>query len=297
MSTLALLGIRFLGTVIVAHWLAYFLVGALPDLGLAMLGISAVQEGALTEFTAKMDLPAGYFDSASRMLHLKLGQNLDGVPVNDVLWASITDSAIPFAISLSAVLIVISVFAAFPQLLLNPVVEAGSEFLTFVPAYVPSFIVLAVTGALNWIVYSDGTGVESLIIGVSASIMPCAFVVSTMSNAIVGEMRLPYVRTLHALGLSKSTILKNVKKAALIRLFHVIDKLMLIQMTVLIFSEIVFSVSGVGTMLLLAGQRTDVNTLIPSIVFIAILISLTRMLGMLLVAVTDPRQPNDGSVL
>lgn len=284
-------------TVLTAHLLVYFLIGALPEIGVAVLGIGAAQENALVEFAKQTELPNSYPDSLRRILSLDLGNSLSGVPVVEVLQESVLHSLPVFGISLTIVVAACATALRFPGLFVGKTVNHISEFFTFLPGYVPALVITAVFAPLGITVFANESFQGVIVAGFVVSIMPTALALNTIVSTLNYERRMPYAQTMRAIGKSETSVLRSLSRASLIQLSAIADKVITLQFAVIVFSEVIFSMPGFGSTLLLAAQRTDVNVLIAFVVVIAAVVSAARLFGTLIANILDPRSQNRSSVL
>lgn len=290
MGGLLRVGLRAAATVFVAHALVYALIGALPQTGIAILGLGAAQESALSRYAETADAPESYLEALARFFTMDFGRSLDGVAVSALLVQSVLTSLPVLGLSLAITAAAVILALARPRLFAPALVRGGFEFLTFLPAFVPAFVILAATVSLGQTMLAAEGWQRWALASLSVSVMPTALALITIRDGFDHELSMSYTRTLHALGLPEGRILANLRKAVVIQLAAIADKIVTLQIAVLIFTEVIFSMPGFGSALLLAARRTDINTLIAFVVAISATVSTARLLGTLVVARINPRQ-------
>lgn len=290
MGPLLLTGLRAVATVFVAHAFIYALVGALPRTGIAVLGLSAAQESSLSHFLATTDPPESYLEALARLITMEFGKSLDGVAVSTLMAQSTLTSLPVLGLSLGITATTTMLVLVWPHLLAPRVVRGGFEFLTFLPAFVPAFVILAVMVSLNQTTLATDGWQRTVIASLSVSVMPTSLALTTIRDGFDHEMSMGYTRTLRAMGLSRGRIVANLRKAVVIQIIAIADKIVTLQIAVLIFTEVIFAIPGFGNALLLAAQRTDINALIAFVVVISATVATARLLSTLVLARIDPRQ-------
>lgn len=254
-----------------------------------MLGYGAVQQGALENFGRNLDQPSSYLDSLLRILSFDLGKSIDGVPVKSVLANSVLLSGTTFIAGLFVVVIIISAGMYFPKIIKTNYMQRALEFLAFLPGFVPAFLIFAFLVTINHLEFLNNGLTQKVFIGISSIVMPTAFSLVTILGVLQRESRMPYVRALRGLGASEAAVMNAIRRAAVIQVVGIFDKVIIQYLSVQIFAEIVFSAPGFGTVLLLSAQRTDVNMIIPLVIVISLVIVVSRILMELAINFLDPR--------
>lgn len=266
-------------TVLIAHAFCFLLIGALPKTGIALLGIGAAEQTALSHFSTRIDIPTSYGDALFRLLVWDFGKTLDGATVTSTLetgmWQSFPLMLVSFgmiALSGASALFGLTVGQAF-------VVRETLRLSTFLPAFLPGFILLAfsASGGGQYL-YDDGL-LRIVVLGALIGFMPSCLAIVTIQNAYDTELSQPYVQVLRAFGYSTRQVYAGIRKAVLLYILAGWEKLFTMQIAILIFTEAIFSQPGFGNLILLAAQRTDVNLLLAGVVVISIYISLIRLIG------------------
>lgn len=279
---------KAVATVLVAHGLGYVLTGVLPKVGIGVLGVGAADPTALAHFGAKLDVPQNYLEALSHLLVGDLGRTVDQVSVASALAAAIVRS-LPVLFIATAVFAGCTLLALFwPQRFATAGRRGVFEFLTFIPVFMPSFVVFAVavmTGAVA--VFEDGQ-LRTLILGICVGVTPSCLSISTICHGYELELKRRYVKVMHAYGYDRQRLNAGVRKAILIHWIPTLEKIVTLQIAVLIFTEAIFSFPGFGSLILLAVQRTDVNVILAAIVGISLIISIIRLVAAVALSLLEP---------
>lgn len=279
---------RFVATVLVAHALAYALVCALPAIGVAVFGLGAADQTVLSQFRERVDAPVSYWDALYRVFAGNWGRTLDGASVAHSLYSSFSNSLPPLAISLAVLVLSIVLALQFPRMLAQMGASYTAGFLGFIPAYLPGFLLLAGTTLLGGVLLFEDSGLRDLALGVAIGLTPAAIAAATVSNAYRLELQLPYVTYMRACGLPEKVLYRNSSKAVLLYVLPGWEKLVSLQITILIFTEAIISYPGFGSFFLLSVQRTDVNVILVSVSLISMTVAAFRLLSALINALLEP---------
>lgn len=288
-------GARAVVSVAIAHALAYWLVGWLPQVGISFLGLGAAQDSVLTGFAANTDVADSYLESVKRLVGLDLGKSLDGIPIQSVLTDSLWNSLPIFVISTAILTSATALAFALPRVLFTPMLKNAFEFLTFLPAFVPAFLLLVATVAFGETALANDSWQRWFMAGVCVAIVPTSFALSVMRDGFDRELAMPYTMMLRAIGMTERRVISSLRKTVALQLAYSFEKIITLQITVLIFTEIVFAMPGFGSTLLLGAQRTDANTIIAFVLVVSAIISTARFIGSFVNDHFDPRQVYAGA--
>jgi ABC-type dipeptide/oligopeptide/nickel transport system permease component len=222
-----------------------------------------------------------------------------GQPVGTLVWDGIT---ITLPLTLAAALLTtllgvpLGIVAAFRHNTpLDRAIVLSSITVHAVPAYVmaPMLLVLLVLN-LGWLPVTLGwPGLFSsgaVIPVVTLMLGPLVFVVRQTRNAVLEVLSEDYIRTAHAMGLRRRTVLVH----------HIVPNAMgpVINTTGLIFGgllvnsifvESIFNIPGFGSLLFNSALNQDYPLLIGSTVVAMVIISIAYFLTDVVLAIVDPR--------
>jgi ABC-type dipeptide/oligopeptide/nickel transport system permease component len=284
---------RALSTVLIAHAVAFALVGLLPKTGIAVLGIGAADPAVLVHYYDQLEVPRSYHEALCDLVAWNFGKTLDQVSAAKTMEAAIAHS-LPLLL-VSNVLLAAATGAAFfwPSVFMGAYRRRLFEFLTFVPAYLPGFLVLAVAVTTGSVLIFEESLWRELCLGLCIGAMPSCLSVTTIGNAYAIECTQRYVQFMRACGYNETGIAAVVRKAVLLYWLPISEKIFNLQLAVLIFTEGIFSHPGFGSMLLLAVQRTDVNLILASVIIISLSVTLVRLICGIALSLLDPRHEEE----
>src|SRR5262249_32603289 len=139
MSATAHATLRAVATVLVAHAIAYMLLGILPRVGAATFGIGAADPAVLERFTATTGAVQSYPKALAGLLQWDFGKTLDGISVRSVIYAGLVWSFPIFSVSLIWTINCSTVALFWPHVLARSGLQWAIAFVSFVPAFVPGF--------------------------------------------------------------------------------------------------------------------------------------------------------------
>ena len=260
----------------------------LPDVGIAVFGIGAADKSVLTGFQARVDVPSSYWEALSRLVAGNLGLTLDGRPVVRALYEGLAGSLplVCTGLGLFATATVISLYL--PRALSKLRVAWAIDFLAFVPAYLPPFILLAVTVAIGSTVVFSESIARHLALGLAIGLPPAALAAAAIGNAYRIELERPYVVYMRACGFSDPTIYAHVRRSAIQFAIPALEKLFSLMIAILIFTEALASYPGFGSLFLLAVQRSDFNFILGAVLMVSIVVVSLRMAGSFAISVLEP---------
>jgi ABC-type dipeptide/oligopeptide/nickel transport system permease component len=270
---------KAVATVLLAHCMAYVLVGALPKAGVAILGIGAADSDALKRFQMEVDAPRTYIEAFYRLVSFDFGRSMDGTSVTTVVATALKGSMPLLVVSGTIIALTMAVTLMRPRHLMHSVVQQTSEFLAFIPAYLFGFVALAVSVAGGSVVLFVDSLWRDLVLGIAIGLGPACLALSTVCRIYSIEADKQYVTFMRACGFDDDRIYRNLRKAGLGYAIPSWEKLFSLQLSVLIFTEAVFSYPGFGSMLLRAIQRSDLNMILASVTLISALVVAVRTCG------------------
>ena len=161
-----------------------------------------------------------------------------------------------------------------------------------IPSFVMAFVLVYLFAVrLRWFPSGGWGGPRNLVLPVLAYALPATGGVALWTRQCMAEvMSADYVRTAHAKGLGRSTVVgRHVLRNALIPMITSFLPLFPGMMTGSIFIEQVFGLPGLGKYFVLASTNRDYPMVLGITMFWALLISLTYLLTDILYGIIDPR--------
>ena len=275
---------------------------------LSRLGVDADQaqiEALKEELNLNKPLATRYFIWLKGVFTGNMGQSFRySVPVSDLILSRIS---VTFILALISLLLII--FVGVPLGIIsarynNKIPGLFISFISQIGMAVPSFwtgillmflfgIVLkwfSVSGYVSW---SENPllCIKSLTLpAISIAIPNIATVIRYMKNMVLDEMKKEYVKTAYSKGLSTSQVLsRHILKNAII---PVITILGMITATILggsIIIEQVFSLPGIGRLLINAITTRDIPLVQGIIVYISVMIVIINFIIDIFYTIIDPR--------
>lgn len=280
---------KAIATVFIAHFTAYTLVAFLPTTGIVILGIGAADPNVLENYRAQFDIPDSYQKAFIQLISWDFGKTLDGVSVSSTLYTGLAQSMPILAISFSLIITAILFALFWPRVISGNITRGLLEFATFLPAFLPAFLLFILVVLSGTVLILQQSLLTVAILGICVGFTPCCLAILTIHNGFQLENTERYVHFMRACGFGKNDIYRNTRKAVLLYSISSWEKLLTLQIAVLIFTEAVFSYPGFGSALVRALQRTDVNLLLASIVSISIAVATLRVIGTLTYILLEPR--------
>ncbi|MCT4620115.1 MAG: ABC transporter permease [Marinisporobacter sp.] len=278
------------------------------DPAMAILGMDA-ESGQIEALRSQMglDLPVTvrYIKWMGNVLKGDLGQSIHfAMPVKELI-----GSRLPVTLSLAIMAIGIATIVAIPLGILSArangkCVEYIISICTQLGMAIPSFwlgiILIYLFGLqLHW--FSPGgyvpwsesirDGFLSLILPASAIAIPTiAVLVRYLKTSLLEQLKLDYVRTAYSKGLKeKAIIYKHVLKNALIPVITIMGMIITSVLGGSLVIEQVFSLPGLGRLLISSIQYRDFLLIQGMVMYIAIAVIIVNFLIDLLYKVLDPR--------
>lgn len=300
-TTLARIVARFAALLLVASVLIFVLLRAVPgDPARIALGVSATDE-AIAELSAKLGtdrpLATQYADWMGGLLTGRFGVSMaSGTDITPLVaeraGVSLTLTLVAMALSL-AVAVPLGVYLARRE---GRPDAALVDVLTQLGIVVPSFLVgiLAVavfSVRLGWLPANGwGTPAHLVLPALALTLVQAAILTRYVHRAVRGEMGKDYVRTARARGASiREVLFSRALKNAALPVLTVVG----VQLSNLIVGAVViervFTIPGLGTMLLSAVGNRDLTTVQTVMMLLVAFTLVVNMVVDLLYAVIDPR--------
>jgi oligopeptide transport system permease protein len=233
------------------------------------------------------------------LLHGNLGESIiyrPKVPITEIL-----RTKIPYSLYFGLAAIAISLALGIPMGIAMALSKSklwdklGTGYVVFINA-VPAaiyylFLQLYVTDILKLpILFKPDKPISWILPAISMSLGGIAYYAMWMRRYMVDELNKDYVRLARAKGLkSKGIMVKHVFRNAFVPMAQYLPSAILFTIAGSIYIESLYSIPGMGGLLVDAIQRQD-NTLVQALVLIYSSIGIIGLfLGDLLMAIFDPR--------
>ncbi|MEW8279823.1 MAG: hypothetical protein AB2719_16665 [Candidatus Thiodiazotropha sp.] len=146
---------------------------------------------------------------------------------------------------------------------------AMSRLFSFLPAYLPAYFIAGLL-PLTGMSAVQGSISSLLLIATVIAVIPAAVLLGTVQASIAGSRQAPYFLTLQAHGYTDWEILRLIAPTTVKRLLPMVAGVVTSVMMVQIFVEAIFAFPGIGSSLLQAIRRTDVNLILAYILLFAV---------------------------
>ena len=238
-----------------------------------------------------------YFNYIVDMLHGDFGESYNtGLPVFEEIF-----TRFPSTLKLSTVAMFFAALIGIPVGVISAVrqysfTDAISTTLALLFASIPSFVMglvlmLVFSLHLRWLPATGLDSIESYILpALTLSTATMATLVRMTRSTMLEVLKQDYIRTARAKGVNERTVvLKHALKNAMLPIVTVIgvDFGYLLGGTVVI--ESVFSINGLGTLLITAIRMKDTPTVMAAIMFVTLAYSLVNLVVDIIYAFIDPR--------
>ena len=235
-----------------------------------------------------------YFNYIVDMLHGDFGNT--GLPVFEEIF-----TRFPSTLKLSTVAMFFAALIGIPVGVISAVrqysfTDAISTTLALLFASIPSFVMglvlmLVFSLHLRWLPATGLDSIESYILpALTLSTATMATLVRMTRSTMLEVLKQDYIRTARAKGVNEKTVvLKHALKNAMLPIVTVIgvDFGYLLGGTVVI--ESVFSINGLGTLLITAIRMKDTPTVMAAIMFVTLAYSIVNLVVDIIYAFIDPR--------
>ena len=178
----------------------------------------------------------------------------------------------------------------------NPAVDFLSIALATAFASVPGFILgilLVMTFSVGWdLLPSGGWGSASHVVlpALALSLLPMAFIARVTRSSVLEVLVQDYVRTALAKGMPPMLVhYRHVLRNALVPIITIIGAEVGALLTGTFIIETVFSVPGIGRLLVQGIMQRDYGLITGLVLFYATVITVVNLITDLLYAAVDPR--------
>lgn len=264
-------------SVFITHFIAYFLIQILPNPALISLGIYGSNPHALKGFSAETALRS-YPEVLLGIFKGDFGKTLDNTSVSQEIWnAIIFTGPRVFIVLILLVLIVISV--SYVTTKDEPRFHSLADFFAFLPAFVIPLVIFSILLPLGLLSRLQSTFLSEIFCILAIAITPIALVVSqTRATTIVNIKSMHAKRHLSA-GASIFDMRTRLLRNLFIEISPTFEKIITTMLAYIIFAEPIFSLPGLGTTVVRAVRRSDLNLLLAAIFIYAIVINSARILS------------------
>lgn len=290
-------------TLVIVATTVFLLLRLMPEEGYFAEGYDKMDEAqieaALTEMGLRDPLPVQLKNFFTGILHGDLGKSIvfrPKVPITKIIGPKI-----PYSLYFGLASIVISLVTGIPLGMLMARFKGklpdtlGSAYVVLIKA-VPAavyflFLQLYVSGALGIpMLFDERKPVSWVLPAVCMSLGGIATYAMWIRRYMVDELNKDYIKLARAKGLKNSLVMsRHVIRNAFVPMAQQLPTQILMTISGSIYVESLFSIPGMGGLLVSAIQRQD-NTLVQALVLIYSCIGIMGLfLGDLLMALCDPR--------
>ena len=295
--------IQSLGTLIIVITIVFLLMRMMPEEGYFGTGYEKLdynqREAILTGMGLRDPLHTQITNFYKQILKGDLGKSIIYRPKVEIL--SILKLKIPYSLKFGLTAMGLSLSLGIPLGIVMALNKSrfwdkfGTVYIVFISA-VPAavyylFLQLYVTGIFKLpILFSVDKPISWILPAVSMSLGGIASYAMWMRRYMVDELNKDYVKLARAKGLKNSTIMvKHVLRNAFVPMAQYLPSAMLYTIAGSIYIESLYSIPGMGGLLVDVIQRQD-NNVVQALVLIYSSIGILGLfLGDLLMAVLDPR--------
>jgi len=217
-------------------------------------------------------------------------------PVADVLGDGIRVSATLGALSLALSVTLGVGLGVVSALRRNSALDYAAVAFATVGASVPSFILgmlllVVFTGQLHWLPSGGWGSPQQAVMPVLAlSALPAAYIARLTRASMLDVLRLDYVRTARAKGLSeRAVVLRHMLRNVLIPVLTVIGPLAALLVTGSFIVEQVFAIPGLGRTFVNSIGARDYGVIMGTTLLYAFFVAVANLVVDALYAVADPR--------
>ena len=290
-------------TLVIVATTVFLLLRLMPEEGYFAEGYDKMDEAqieaALTDMGLRDPLPIQLKNFFVGLLHGDLGKSIvfrPKVPITKIIGPKI-----PYSLYFGLASIVISLGLGIPLGMLmarfkgKAVDNLGSAYVVAIKA-VPAavyflFLQLYVSSALGVpMLFDERKPVSWILPAICMSLGGIAYYAMWISRYMVDELNKDYIKLARAKGLKNSLVMsRHVIRNAFVPMAQQLPTNILMTISGSIYVESLFSIPGMGGLLVSAIQRQD-NTLVQALVLIYSCIGILGLfLGDLLMALCDPR--------
>ncbi len=219
-----------------------------------------------------------------------------GLPVVQEIMTRLPNTLVlaSLGIGLSVIIgVPIGVISAVRQYSLFDTASLGAALLmtSIPPFWLGLMLLLVFSLQLGWFPAIGITSWKGFILpAISLAIGSMAIVIRMTRSTMLEVIREDYIRTARAKGVSEGRIVKKHQlRNSFLPVLTIIGLQFGKQMGGAMINETVFSIPGMGTLLITSLRQKDIPMVMASIIFVAVAISLINLLVDILYAYIDPR--------
>lgn len=210
-------------------------------------------------------------------------------------------SRFPLTLQLAIFSTVVAIFVGVPVGIISAVkknsfFDHGSMIIVLIAISMPSFwlgllLMLLFSVTLGWLPSGGYINFTSLILPSVTLGLPFAAILARMTRqSLLEEIGKDYVLTAEAKGLSRdASILKHALKNSLMPVITVIGMQFATQLGGSVIAENVFSLAGVGNLMVNAINSKDLPVVLGSVLLLAVVFCIANLIVDIIQAIIDPR--------
>ena len=282
-----------------------FIVFAIMNLTPGNAAYLILGQSASPEQVAKLEAELGlndpffvrYFDYMINMLHGDFGESYNtGLPVFEEIFARF-----PSTLKISTVAMFFAVLIGIPVGVISAIrqysfTDAVSTTLALLFASIPSFVMglvlmLVFSLHLRWLPATGLDGIENYILpAITLSMGTMASLVRMTRSTMLEVLKQDYIRTARAKGVDEKTVvLRHSLRNALLPVITLIGVDFGTLLGGAVVVESVFSINGLGTLLITGIRMKDTPTVMAALMFVTLTFSLINLAVDIIYAFIDPR--------
>lgn len=259
-----------------AHGLAYVLLRVLPDPAVVALGVFSAQEQALEAFKGQAQVRP-YWSMLTGLFQGNLGVTIDGVAVTQEIIQGLTQSLprLGFALILTVSCAVVAAITLRPQ---KETLYRIANFLTFLPAFVLPMLGFSLLLLISISLTSRVTNFENWLACIlSIAVGPACLILAQTYQITTRNLESLHARRYLAAGASQQALRWRLLHNWIYEVTPTLEKVVSMLLTLMLFAEPIFSLPGIGTIVIRAVRRSDSELLLGMVLVFAVLINLSRI--------------------
>jgi len=259
--------VRALAVMVAAYVLGYGLMRALPEFGAGVLGLAASDAAVMERFRIEKDAPSSLADALSRLLRAKHGNTLNDRPVAEEIAMALRHSLPLFGASI-ALTALCAALGAFFGMRESRTSGWLARFLAFLPAYLPAYVAAGAIPLLG-VVAARNEVTALLLVAALTAVIPGALLAGTIQASLTVSRQAPYYVTLLAHGYTGWVRFRLVAPTTFKQLLPMFARVVSGVIMVQVFVEAVLAYPGLGSSLLQAIRRTDINLVLGYVLLLS----------------------------
>lgn len=265
-----------------AHALTYLLVEILPNAAITRLGIEGARQEVLSAFNETYE-KRSYIEVLIDISRLDLGRSLDGVSVTQELKYALS-SSIPRIIAAFLFVLLTFIGAALspPKHSFSRVLQAFFSFFIFLPPYILPFLGLLVLLSLTLVFGIDFRKSTYHAVAIFVLALPSAALIFVQTRKISLKIHnSDFARTILAIGATPYQQRRQLIHNAIAEVAPSMEKVFVGLISILLFVEPLFGLSGFGTTAIRAITRSDTNLILGITLILGLSVGFFRIAAVL----------------